>query len=177
MALADQELSPDFCVRVAVIARKRGTAQVDFEPIAWAHLSAENASRSQGHTERLQAGSITCENSNPERLDHGDSRFFLVSFSNVQARDAYLPHPDHSAFANPAPAFCLWLRFQTMGLSRFSRLFRRTHERPTVVAPLAVTAALVPFCEHVEFDPMHGKRPRRPSKQLRLRGRRARQEA
>src|SRR5277367_6204307 len=121
MALADQESSPDFCVSVAVIARKRGTGQVDFESIAWAHLSAENASRSHGDHEQVHAGSITCENSNPERLDHGDSRFFLVSFSNAQARDAYLPHPDHSAFANSAPAFCLWLRFQTMGLkARFA---------------------------------------------------------
>ena len=88
MALANQESSPDFCVRVVVIARKRGTGQVDFEPIAWAHLSAENASWSHGHHERVHAGSITCEHANPERLDHGDSRFFLVSFSNVQARDA-----------------------------------------------------------------------------------------
>jgi hypothetical protein len=62
-----------------------------FEPIAWAHLSAENAPRSHGDHERVHAGSITVENSNPERLDHGDSRFFLVSFSNAQAGDAYLP--------------------------------------------------------------------------------------
>jgi hypothetical protein len=78
-----------FRVKVAVIARKRGSAQTDFEPRAWAHLSAENASRPQAHTKRLQAGSITCENSNPERLDHGDSRFFLVSFSNVQTRGRF----------------------------------------------------------------------------------------
>ena len=106
MALADQESSPDFCVSVAFIARKRGTGQVDFESIAWAHLSAENASRSHGDHERVHAGSITRENSNPERLDHGDSRFFLVSFSNAQAREPTLipitqllrTRPRHFAF-------------------------------------------------------------------------------
>jgi Stress responsive A/B Barrel Domain len=40
------------------------------------------------------------ENSSPEGLDHGHSHVFLLTFSSAAARDAYLVHPDHSAFAN-----------------------------------------------------------------------------
>jgi hypothetical protein len=40
------------------------------------------------------------ENSSPEGLNHGHSHVFLLTFANAQARDAYLVHPDHAAFAN-----------------------------------------------------------------------------
>jgi hypothetical protein len=40
------------------------------------------------------------ENSSPEGLDHGHSHVFLLTFVNARARDAYLVHPDHAAFAN-----------------------------------------------------------------------------
>jgi hypothetical protein len=40
------------------------------------------------------------KNFSPEGLDHGHSHVFLVTFSSAQARDAYLVHPDHAAFAN-----------------------------------------------------------------------------
>jgi hypothetical protein len=40
------------------------------------------------------------ENSSPEGLDNGHSHAFLLTFANAQARDAYLVHPDHAAFAN-----------------------------------------------------------------------------
>jgi hypothetical protein len=40
------------------------------------------------------------ENSSPEGLDHGHSHVFLLTFANARARDAYLVHPDHAAFAN-----------------------------------------------------------------------------
>jgi hypothetical protein len=40
------------------------------------------------------------ENSSPEGLDNGHSHVFLLTFANAQARDAYLVHPDHAAFAN-----------------------------------------------------------------------------
>jgi hypothetical protein len=37
-------------------------------------------------------------NASPEELDKGFTHCFLVSFDNVVARDAYLPHPAHQAF-------------------------------------------------------------------------------
>lgn len=39
------------------------------------------------------------ENSSPEGLDKGHSHAFLLTFASAQARDAYLVHPDHAAFA------------------------------------------------------------------------------
>ena len=40
------------------------------------------------------------ENSSPEGLDRGHSHVFLLTFANARARDAYLVHPEHAAFAN-----------------------------------------------------------------------------
>ena len=40
------------------------------------------------------------ENSGAEGLDNGHSHVFLLTFANARARDAYLVHPDHAAFAN-----------------------------------------------------------------------------
>ena len=40
------------------------------------------------------------KNSSLEGLNHGHSHVFLLTFANAQARDAYLVHPDHAAFAN-----------------------------------------------------------------------------
>jgi hypothetical protein len=40
------------------------------------------------------------ENSSPEDLDCGHSHVFLLTFASAQARDAYLVHPDHTAFSN-----------------------------------------------------------------------------
>jgi len=40
------------------------------------------------------------ENCSPEGLAHGHSHAFLLSFASAEARDAYLVHPDHVAFAS-----------------------------------------------------------------------------
>jgi hypothetical protein len=40
------------------------------------------------------------ENSSPEGLDRGHSHVFLLTFADAQARDTYLVHPDHAAFAS-----------------------------------------------------------------------------
>jgi hypothetical protein len=40
------------------------------------------------------------ENSSPEGLNQGHSHAFLLTFSNAVARDAYLVHPHHVAFAD-----------------------------------------------------------------------------
>jgi hypothetical protein len=40
------------------------------------------------------------ENSSPEGLDRGHSHVFLLTFASARARDAYLAHPDHTAFSN-----------------------------------------------------------------------------
>ncbi len=37
-------------------------------------------------------------NSSPEKLDHGYTHCFIVSFRDEAGRDAYLPHPEHQAF-------------------------------------------------------------------------------
>jgi hypothetical protein len=37
-------------------------------------------------------------NSSPEKLDHGYTHCFIVTFRSEADRDAYLPHPDHQAF-------------------------------------------------------------------------------
>jgi Stress responsive A/B Barrel Domain len=39
------------------------------------------------------------ENASPEGLDRGHSHAFLLTFGGSEARDAYLVHPDHVAFA------------------------------------------------------------------------------
>lgn len=38
------------------------------------------------------------KNHSPEKLDQGFSHVYLVTFTNVAARDAYLPHPEHKKF-------------------------------------------------------------------------------
>ena len=40
------------------------------------------------------------ENASPEGLNHGHTHAFLLTFPDAQARDAYLVHPDHVAFAD-----------------------------------------------------------------------------
>ena len=40
------------------------------------------------------------ENASPEGLHQGHSHAFLLTFASAEARDAYLVHPDHAAFAN-----------------------------------------------------------------------------
>ncbi|MGI9508808.1 MAG: Dabb family protein [Geminicoccaceae bacterium] len=39
------------------------------------------------------------ENNSPEGLNDGLSHCFLLTFATEAARDAYLPHPNHKAFA------------------------------------------------------------------------------
>lgn len=39
------------------------------------------------------------ENNSPEGLNDGLSHCFLLTFATKDARDAYLPHPNHKAFA------------------------------------------------------------------------------
>jgi hypothetical protein len=39
-------------------------------------------------------------NSSPEGLNHGHSHAFLLTFGDSEARDTYLVHPDHVAFAD-----------------------------------------------------------------------------
>ncbi len=36
-------------------------------------------------------------NVNPEGLDHGYTHGFVMTFESIDARDAYFPHPDHTA--------------------------------------------------------------------------------
>jgi len=40
------------------------------------------------------------ENNSPEGLNQGLSHCFFLCFATAAARDAYLPHPDHKAFAD-----------------------------------------------------------------------------
>ena len=39
------------------------------------------------------------ENNSPEGKNHGLTHCFTLTFESEGARDAYLPHPDHIAFA------------------------------------------------------------------------------
>lgn len=39
------------------------------------------------------------ENNSPENLNQGHTHCFTLSFESTEARDAYLPHPQHQAFA------------------------------------------------------------------------------
>ena len=64
------------------------------------------------------------ENSSPEGLDHGHSHAFLPTFANPQARDAYLVHRDHAAFANWVQPFVssvtvldYWVKSRAPGVS------------------------------------------------------------
>ena len=38
-------------------------------------------------------------NNSSEGLNHGMTHVIMVTFANAQARDAYLPHPEHLKFA------------------------------------------------------------------------------
>lgn len=40
------------------------------------------------------------ENCSPEDLHHGHTHVFLLTFGSAGARDAYLIHPEHVAFAD-----------------------------------------------------------------------------
>jgi hypothetical protein len=40
------------------------------------------------------------KNHSPEKLDQGFNHVYLVTFSSVAARDAFLPHPDHKKFGD-----------------------------------------------------------------------------
>lgn len=40
------------------------------------------------------------ENNSPEGKNQGLSHCFILTFDTEDARDAYLPHPDHVAFAS-----------------------------------------------------------------------------
>ena len=37
-------------------------------------------------------------NNSPERLNQGFTHVYMLTFTNVAARDAYLPHPEHKKF-------------------------------------------------------------------------------
>jgi hypothetical protein len=37
-------------------------------------------------------------NNSPENLNKGFTHVYLITFENVGARDAYLPHPEHKKF-------------------------------------------------------------------------------
>jgi hypothetical protein len=37
-------------------------------------------------------------NNSPENLNKGFTHVYLVTFENAEARDAYLPHPEHKKF-------------------------------------------------------------------------------
>ena len=37
-------------------------------------------------------------NNSPENLNRGFTHIYLLTFKNAEARDAYLPHPEHKAF-------------------------------------------------------------------------------
>jgi hypothetical protein len=37
-------------------------------------------------------------NSSPEKLNHGFTHCFIVTFRSAADRDVYLPHPEHQAF-------------------------------------------------------------------------------
>ena len=39
-------------------------------------------------------------NNSPEGLDRGHSHCFVLTFASESDRDAYLPHPEHVAFAD-----------------------------------------------------------------------------
>lgn len=61
-------------------------------------------------------------NSSPEGLDRGHSHAFLLTFASAEARDAYLTHPDHVAFANwaqpllsSATVLDYWIRSEAPG--------------------------------------------------------------
>lgn len=39
-------------------------------------------------------------NHSPEKLDQGFTNVYLLTFTSVAARDAYLPHPEHKKFGD-----------------------------------------------------------------------------
>ena len=39
-------------------------------------------------------------NDSPENLNKGFTHVYLLTFENAEARDAYLPHPDHKQFGD-----------------------------------------------------------------------------
>ncbi len=40
------------------------------------------------------------KNHSPEKLDQGFNHVYLITFSNVASRDAFLPHPEHKKFGD-----------------------------------------------------------------------------
>ena len=84
----------DDIVRHVLIARIRaGTTEAHMQSFTTAFR--ELASKIEGIVS-FEYG----ENNSPEGLNRGMTHVITLTFANAQARDAYLPHPEHRAFAH-----------------------------------------------------------------------------
>ena len=78
---------------VVLFGFKEGTTEADIQEIA--RRFAELRDLIPGISD-FEWG----ENNSPEGKNQGRSHGFTLTFDSEEARDAYLPHPDHVAFAS-----------------------------------------------------------------------------
>lgn len=78
---------------VVMFGFKDGTSQAEVDEIVRRFAELQNLVPG---IEAFEWG----DNNSPEGLNNGLSHCFLLTFGSTDARDAYLPHPDHTAFAD-----------------------------------------------------------------------------
>jgi hypothetical protein len=83
---------PKMLRHVVMLGFKEGTTAAEIEEIIRRFSALKNE---VPDIEAFECG----ENNSPESLNDGLSHCFLLTFATEEARDAYLPHPNHKAFA------------------------------------------------------------------------------
>ena len=78
---------------VVMFGFKDGTCQTEIDEIIRRFVALKDEVPG---IEALEHG----ENNSPEGLNNGLTHCFLLTFATIEARDTYLPHPNHKAFAN-----------------------------------------------------------------------------
>ncbi|MEM1400801.1 MAG: Dabb family protein [Pseudomonadota bacterium] len=78
---------------VVMLGFKAGTSQAEIDEIVRRFAALE------GEVPGIEAFEWGVNNS-PEGLNQGLSHCFLLTFATEAARDTYLPHPNHKAFAD-----------------------------------------------------------------------------
>jgi hypothetical protein len=76
---------------LVVFKYKQGTTEAQIQQVTKAFRDLKNTI----------PGILTFEygvNNSPEGKNHGFTYVYLLTFVNAQARDAYLPHPEHKKF-------------------------------------------------------------------------------
>lgn len=91
----------------AVLAEEKAPAKVLYHVVQFKYKSAATPEQIKAVDDAFAAlkdkipGILSLhygDNVSPEKLNHGYTQCFVLTFGNEKDRDAYLVHPDHKAF-------------------------------------------------------------------------------